>query len=125
MGRGEACCAPTIAATTSSLHHVGQWRRTEVDAEPPAPDRYRAILAQVQSLGHVVVLVTDVSLQGAQIHDACPLRGILLLYIACRDGIEADAGAVRGLELRQPQDAPAIIVPVERGHALGLGAVLV
>src|SRR5258706_9400573 len=120
MGRGAAGCAPTVAAAAFSLHHVGQRRRTEVDAEPPAPDRYRAILAQVQSLGHVVVVATDVSLQGAQIHDACPLRTILLLYIACRDEIEAHVGAFRACELPHPQPPSAILCPIDLPHAPAL-----
>jgi len=69
---GRGAPSPFGSPRLSAFSYIAsQAGCTEVNAEPPAPDRYRAILAQVQSLGHVVVLVTDVPFKAPQIHDAC------------------------------------------------------
>src|SRR2546426_10541126 len=60
---------PRGLSTPASRRLPRERRGPKVDAEPPAPNRHRTILRQIEVRRYVVVLVPDVALQRAQVDD--------------------------------------------------------
>src|SRR5512144_998998 len=116
--------APALPATTSSRGCGDERGRSEVHTEPPAPDRYRPVPAQVEAGRHVVVLVADVALQGAEINEPGQLRGGLILHVVGRHEVHTDVGAVGGRELGQAQHEASIRKAKDRRRSSGLVSVL-
>src|SRR5882762_4657732 len=57
--------ASTVPSKGFASHRLGERGGPEIHAEPPAPDRNRTVLGQIQACRHVVVLVPNVAFQRA------------------------------------------------------------
>src|SRR5215469_9274346 len=81
---------------------LGAHRRTgccqrcgcEVHAETLAPYGHSTVLRQVSVRGNVVILITDIALECAQLQEAPLLHGLAVARVLCSDEVDMHIRAV-------------------------------
>jgi hypothetical protein len=91
----------------------------KIDAEPFAPYRNRAIVRQVRLGTESVVLAANIPLHGAYIDEARMQHARAVFCVARSHQRDMDVGAVRGLEIREAQNAGAIGLASDGRPAFG------
>src|SRR6516225_8437225 len=76
------------------------WSSSEIHIEARAPDRHCLILAQVRTLRHIVVLITDVTFHGPEVHEPGFLHCDSIFGIRSSHKINVDVRTIRCLEIR-------------------------
>src|SRR6187200_499560 len=95
-------------------------RRSEIHGEPLAPDRYCAVLAEVETGGHVVILVSVRPLELAEFDVARLLDGGVVTRIRSGHEVNPDVRSVGGGELGETEDPRPVGQPEYSGRAPGL-----